>query len=81
MNKVFKFNKKFKKLIIKVYLNINKFFIKKILKKLFNLKINKRKIIVYKGKITFFKRIFSYKDLIKKAILFLKEGSDINIVD
>lgn len=25
MNKVFKFNKKFKKLIIKVYLNINKF--------------------------------------------------------
>jgi len=80
-DKAFKLNKKLKKLVIKVHPSANKPLIKEALEKLFNVKVEKLRIIVRKGKKILFKRITSVKPTVKKAIVTLKEGYSIDMLD
>lgn len=80
-DKAFKLNKKFKKLVIKVHPAANKKDIKDALEMLFNVKVEKVGVIVRKGKRISFKRIESVKPTTKKAVITLKEGYAIDVLD
>jgi large subunit ribosomal protein L23 len=80
-DKASKLINKFKKVVLKVHPQANKPMIKEALKKLFNVEIDTIRIVVRKGKVRTFKRFKSTGSTVKRAIVTLKPGYSLNVVD
>lgn len=80
-DKAYKLNNALKQLVIEVHMNSNKASVKEALEKLFNVKVDTIRIIIRKGKnrLTNRRRSFTSKK-IKKAIISLKEGYNIDVL-
>ena len=80
-DKAYKLNNTLKQLVVEVHVDSNKAYIKDALEKLFNVKVDKIRVIVRKGKnrLTNKRRSFVSKK-IKKAIVSLKEGYNIDVL-
>jgi large subunit ribosomal protein L23 len=80
--KAFKLNQeRTKKLVLEVHPRANKPLIAEALKKLFNVEASKIGIVVSKGKKRRAGRFFTTGPLKKKAIITLKEGQKVDIMD
>lgn len=66
--------KKYKQVVLQVHAKANKQEVAKAIEQLFEVKVEKVRIIVRKGKVKRFKRIPYQKATHKKAIVTLKEG-------
>lgn len=78
-DKAYKMNSKLKQLVVEVHMHANKPLVAQALEKLFNVKVEKVRIIIRKGK----KRLTNKRQqivgkTIKKAIVTLKEGYSID---
>jgi large subunit ribosomal protein L23 len=78
-DKAYKLNSKLKQLIIEVHMHANKSLVRQALEKLFNVKVEKVRIVIRKGKLRLSnkKRPIQGKS-VKKAIITLKEGYSID---
>src|SRR5574341_1143259 len=66
--------KKHQQVVLQVHAQVNKQEIAKAIEQLFEVKVEKIRIIVCKGKVKRFKRVPSQRETIKKALVTLKEG-------
>lgn len=80
-DKAYRLNQFVKKLVLEVHPKANKPLIAEALKKLFNVEAEKVGIVVLKGKKRRAGKFFTTGKLRKKAIVTLKEGQSINIMD
>ncbi len=71
----------FNKVVLDVHPKANKPMIKEVLEKLFNVKVKDIRIIVRKGKVRFYKRRKSTGPLVKRAIVTLKPGYTLDMVE
>jgi len=80
-DKAYKLNNMLKQLVVEVHMSSNKVSIKEALEKLFNVKVDKVRVVIRKGKkrLSNKKRPFVGKT-IKKAIVSLKEGYNIDVL-
>lgn len=78
-DKAYRLNKKLRQLIVQVHMEANKPLVAEALEKLFNVKVEKVRIIVRKGKarLNSKRRVIQGKTT-KKAIITLKEGYSID---
>ncbi len=72
---------KYKQLTFSVKRNSTKIEIKYAVEKIFNVLVDKTRIINVKGKVKKFKQIEGRRSSWKKAIVSLKEGHDINLAE
>ncbi len=79
--KAYRLNQLVKKLVLEVHPKANKPLIVEALKKLFNVEAEKVGIVVLKGKKRRAGKFFTTGKLRKKAIVTLKQGQSINIMD
>lgn len=79
--KSYRLNQELKQLVLEVHPKANKPMIKEALKKLFNVEVEKIGIVVSKGKLRRAGRHETYGKLRKKAIVTLKEGHSVNLMD
>lgn len=78
-DKAYRLNNQLKQLIVQVHMHANKSLVKQALEKLFNVKVEKVRIVIRKGKIrTNNKRQTIQGSAMKKAIITLKEGYSID---
>jgi large subunit ribosomal protein L23 len=80
-DKAYKLNNTLKQLVVEVHMDANKARVKEALEKLFNVKVDKVRVSIRKGK----KRLSSKKrpiigKKIKKAIVSLKDGYNIDVL-
>jgi large subunit ribosomal protein L23 len=77
--KAYQLNSKLKQLIVQVHIQANKSLVRQALEKLFNVKVEKIRIIIRKGKKRLNNRRQEIKGkTIKKAIITLKDGYSID---
>lgn len=74
-----KINSDLKKLVLKVHTKSNKPLIKEAIEKLFNVKVDKVRVLLRKGKLRKFKRMSFTGKLEKRAIVTLKEGYTLDL--
>jgi large subunit ribosomal protein L23 len=67
------------KYVLKVALKSNKFLVKKTVEKIFDVKVKTVNILMQKGKLKRFKDIKGRRPNIKKAIITLEKGHNINL--
>ncbi|MBA2307350.1 50S ribosomal protein L23 [Candidatus Dependentiae bacterium] len=79
--KAYRLNQLVRKLVLDVHPRANKPLIEEALKKLFNVEADKIGIVVLKGKKRRSGKFFTVGKLRKKAIITLKEGQSINLMD
>lgn len=79
--KVYRLNKELQQLVLEVHPHANKPLIAEALKKLFNVESEKIRIIVSKGKKRMVQRRPVAGKLRKKAIITLKEGYSVDMMD
>jgi large subunit ribosomal protein L23 len=79
--KVYRLNKELKQLVLKVHPFATKPMIAEALKKLFNVESEKIRVIVSKGKVRTVKRRVVQGKKTKKAIITLKEGYSVDMMD
>ncbi|MBA3751997.1 50S ribosomal protein L23 [Candidatus Dependentiae bacterium] len=79
--KAYRLNQVVKKLVLEVHPKANKPLIEEALKKLFNVEAEKIGIVVLKGKKRRAGKFFTMGKLRKKAIITLKKGQSINLMD
>lgn len=79
--KVYRLNKELQQLVLEVHPAANKPLIAEALKKLFNVESEKIRIIVSKGKLRSVRRRPVQGKLRKKAIITLKEGQSVDMMD
>jgi len=80
-DKAYKLNSKLKQLIIQVHMHANKSLVRQALEKLFNVKVDKVRIMIRKGKIRINNKRYKIKGIAtKKAIVTLKEGYSIDVL-
>ncbi len=79
-DKAYLLNKKLKQLVLSVHMAANKILIKQALETLFDVKVEKVRIIIRKGKnkLVLRKKVVTGSD-VKKAIITLKEGYSIDL--
>lgn len=78
-DKAYKLNNKLKQLIIQVHMHANKSLVRQALEKLFNVKVDKVRIIIRKGKLRTNNKRYKIQGITtKKAIVTLKEGYSID---
>lgn len=82
-DKAFHLNQQYKKLVLRVHPQANKTLIKQAIEKLFEVKVDHVNIIVHKGKFrqTRRGREETQGQTIKKAIVTLKAGQELNFFD
>lgn len=80
-DKAYKLNNALKQLVVEVHMDSNKASIKEALEKLFNVKVDKVRVVIRKGKkrLTNKRRPFVSKNT-KKAVVSLKEGYNIDVL-
>ncbi len=78
-DKAYRLNSRLKQLIVEVHMDANKSLVRQALEKLFNVKVDKVRIVIRKGKLRLSnkRRPINGKS-IKKAIITLKEGYSID---
>jgi len=81
-DKAYKLNRKRKKLVLKVHPHSNKPLVKEAIERLFDVKVEKVRILIRKGKQHRMRdgRVFQ-KPSMKKAIITLKEGYKVDLWD
>jgi large subunit ribosomal protein L23 len=78
-DKAYRLNSKLKQLVVQVHMEANKSLVSEALEKLFNVKVDKVRIIIRKGKQRLSnKRRVIQGQAVKKAIVTLKEGYSID---
>ena len=80
-NKVYRLNKELKQLVLEVHPFATKPMIAEALKKLFNVESEKIRVIVSKGKMRSVKRRMVQGSKRKKAVITLKEGYSVDMMD
>lgn len=79
--KSYRLNQELKQLVLEVHPQANKPMIKEALKKLFNVEVEKIGIVISKGKLRRVGRHETVGKKRKKAIITLKEGHSVNLMD
>ena len=80
-DKAYKLNKALGRLVIKVHPKANKSLIKEALEKLFNVEVDKIRVLIRKGKVRKVNRIPGRSKDVKIAIVTLKEGYKIEALE